>query len=603
MPEKIKEQYEKYLTEKLDAIFNGKNGTNYSIELNKKIKIINNDKEEDNSKNNNFQNGYTIIKKDNKYNFKDSTGKFLSDIWFDNVYGFHDGYAKVDINNKFNFIDVNGNFISDEWFDDAYDFKNNYARVKNNGKFNFIDVNGNLISDEWFDAAYDFQINYAVVEKNNKWNFINKNGNYISKKWFDDVNNYISNGPTVIKDGKKFTFIDGIGRIIEKDYYDFIKYVYNDKYKVKINPLIVCDIEFYPDFFSENDNKFEPIKVEMDDYQVNKLLFGYECKNENDKFIIKYRPIKRFNNNYTLCLDRDNVLIFDRISDKYQIIGNARTIAYDDNFIYDMNSKKIYLIYENQMIDITDYYNKNLKDKENISITKEINNIISKEDFALLNSDQIQELFNAEERRRQKARLNQQKVELLQKQREEKEKIQKNKIEALNKIKEGFKLFKDTGESDLSHIKEKVENIFIDKGSYKEIDSDYIGILSLIDLSLFFFDNVKVNGIDFRETNLLFNSTFNPQKVYNKDLSGCDFTGVYIEPMTNFSGVDIRGAKFSIDDKNERFDMFNVTFKDAIYDETTTYNGIPFTKIFKEVNKYNTEIIKMNDENSIKSKI
>jgi len=42
-------------------------------------------------------------------------------------------------------------------------------------------------------------------------------------------------------------------------------------------------------------------------------------------------------------------------------------------------------------------------------------------------------------------------------------------------------------------------------------------------------------------------------------------------------GVDIRWSKFSFDDDPTTLNIFNITLKDAIYDETTTYNGVPFT--------------------------
>ena len=46
--------------------------------------------------------------------------------------------------------------------------------------------------------------------------------------------------------------------------------------------------------------------------------------------------------------------------------------------------------------------------------------------------------------------------------------------------------------------------------------------------------------------------------------------------------------------------MFNLTFKNAIYDDTTTYNGIPITRIFKLENEmFETEIIRINDEQNM----
>jgi hypothetical protein len=48
----------------------------------------------------------------------------------------------------------------------------------------------------------------------------------------------------------------------------------------------------------------------------------------------------------------------------------------------------------------------------------------------------------------------------------------------------------------------------------------------------------------------------------------------------DFNGVNIRGTRFSSDEDTSTLDLENVTFKYALYDETTTYNGIPFTMIY-----------------------
>ena len=50
----------------------------------------------------------------------------------------------------------------------------------------------------------------------------------------------------------------------------------------------------------------------------------------------------------------------------------------------------------------------------------------------------------------------------------------------------------------------------------------------------------------------------------------------------DFSGVDIRGTKFSCDDNPMTLDGRNSWFRQAIYDETTTYNGISFVELYGE---------------------
>ena len=60
-------------------------------------------------------------------------------------------------------------------------------------------------------------------------------------------------------------------------------------------------------------------------------------------------------------------------------------------------------------------------------------------------------------------------------------------------------------------------------------------------------------------------------------MSGCNFEGIFISPFADFTGVNIKGTKFGTDDNPLTYDDFNLSFKNAIYDETTTYNGIPIS--------------------------
>lgn len=58
---------------------------------------------------------------------------------------FHDGYSEVKKNDKYNFINTNGQIISPNlWFDDAYGFQDGYAKVEKDAKWYFIDTNGRL---------------------------------------------------------------------------------------------------------------------------------------------------------------------------------------------------------------------------------------------------------------------------------------------------------------------------------------------------------------------------------------------------------------------------------------------------------------------------
>ena len=129
-----------------------------------------------------FDDGFVRVMLNNKWNYINTEGKLLSDIWFYNVCWFYDGVAMVELNNKWNYINKEGKLISDTWFDDAWDFKEGFAKVKlNNRGCNFINTEGEIAFQQWFDVAFYFKDGVGRVVLNNKYYYINKDGKLISE--------------------------------------------------------------------------------------------------------------------------------------------------------------------------------------------------------------------------------------------------------------------------------------------------------------------------------------------------------------------------------------------------------------------------------------
>ena len=152
---------------------------------------------------------------------------------FDWCGDFHEGFAAVVLNEKCNYIDHDGNYLSDTWFDFCWDFYEGLARVELNDKYNFIGRNGNYLSDTWFDYCCVFYDGFAAVEMNEKWNFIDHNGNILSDKWF----NYCGN------------FSEEFGRVKlnGKDYYvrkDGVLCDYNTKEPIKPGHSVSSDTDY-----------------------------------------------------------------------------------------------------------------------------------------------------------------------------------------------------------------------------------------------------------------------------------------------------------------------------------------------------------------------
>lgn len=175
-----------------------------------------------------------------KVNQKLANGESLKDV-FDVVEDFSEGYAVVTLQERTNFIDKNGKFISNKWYDDAQSFKEGHAVVRIKGEFNFIDINGNLLSDKWFYDADSFNNGYALVCETDENSGYNEDGEY-DADYLDFLFNYINaNGEYLFKDWLSyFNRIDNTNyTYIEKPKYttNYNCNIMNDKYKLLSDEL------------------------------------------------------------------------------------------------------------------------------------------------------------------------------------------------------------------------------------------------------------------------------------------------------------------------------------------------------------------------------
>ncbi len=602
MDEKIDELYQKYLFEKLDLIFNGKGGITISFResanenyVGKYEKVYKNcgpqvfyyslgkigyhyaDKY--------FYDGWAIVARykssltDSRYNFVDTEGHLISDEWFDMVYRFEAGYAVVYKDKKFNLIDTSGHIVSEEWFDEIKVFYGGYARVmmRDNGyKYNFIDHNGKLISDKWYDYAEEFRDGRALVretkdKKENRYNFINGQGKLICDTWYDYTFSF-DYGVTIVEKDGKWNVMNTNSEMISK-------------WTVKKPRIKKISRNFI-----KIDDKLHCLSYDLGDYNYKRMIIGYQCIGPNNSFKILSKPIKIYGSSFAICLDKQELYIFNIKRNSYRKLGLMEDIEFDDNFIFDNKNKKVYLVYEEQIVDITKYYYQNIIGKKEITISSGVKDILSRDSFFFKNEEEIKEFWKKEEKKNAKIREEQEIKAQEQRAIDMKNKAEQEAIDDINEQEEILnsiqgqvarldELQKKTGKV----IKIKFKNVIIDVDDHKEINPLYIklGLLKNIDFSIVDLKNVKMSGIDFRGCNIM----FDPQIVYNKDLSNSNFEGLHIDTFMNFTGVDIRGSKFSSDNDPRTVDWANATFSQAVYDENTTYNGNSFVELYGECKK------------------
>ncbi len=305
------------------------------------------------------------------------------------------------------------------------------------------------------------------------------------------------------------------------------------------------------------------------------------------KFKLDYEPLIILNKNNVICIkDGYRLYSYDDRKKEYSFLSTIHHyhIMYDHYFLalWDYDSMDIYLICDDKLIDISDYFKKNLVGKKSIDINTSIE-LLTEPEFEKLSKKQKEELMNKLMGENTKLTEENEKTKY---EKELKKQIEESKIEQENLNRNYIRELETYSNSlnKLLELRTRLKNIpkkkcrpdymFETIGDHKEMPSIVVMGLPIIDLSIVSFKGVKISGVDFTGTNI----KLDPQEVYNKDLRNCDFTGVYLDPLINFKDSDISGAKFSTDNDPTTIDLMP-RFKNAIYDEYTTYNGVSLVEI------------------------
>ena len=172
---------------------------------------------------------------------------------------------------------------------------------------------------------------------------------------------------------------------------------------------------------------------------------------------------------------------------------------------------------------------------------------------------------------------------VLQKKKEENARIEEGIENCIKQFHEVYKEYREYKNARDPNNKDSLpllnpDGIFVTCGDHKEIHKDFENYLDMFDLSNQTFENVKVAGLNFEGSN----ARFNPQVVYQKDLSNCNLNGIFFSPFTDFTGVKLYGATLSYDNDDRTIDMFNSSIKKSFCDENTKINGKTVEEFFNE---------------------
>jgi len=113
-----------------------------------------------------FREGFAVVCRYNRRNqqternFINKQGELVSPhLWFEGATHFKNGFAVVSRRGdmKKNLIDTTGKVISDKWFDYVYDFKDGFSLVQDSELINYINTKGELMFNEWLKTPLYFK--------------------------------------------------------------------------------------------------------------------------------------------------------------------------------------------------------------------------------------------------------------------------------------------------------------------------------------------------------------------------------------------------------------------------------------------------------------
>jgi len=115
-----------------------------------------------------------------KYGYKDASGKVIIAPKYDLAYSPEEGMATVRLNGKYGYVNQFGKEIISPKYDNTWKFIGGYAAVRLGGKYGFIDQNGKEVVPVIYEDANNYHgaccyKGVAHVKQNGKWKILRIN--------------------------------------------------------------------------------------------------------------------------------------------------------------------------------------------------------------------------------------------------------------------------------------------------------------------------------------------------------------------------------------------------------------------------------------------
>ncbi len=177
---------------------------------------------------------------DEKYGYKDSTGKVVIKPVFDVALDFSEGLAAVAVINdqgdlQYGFINLKGEYVVKPAYEWAHNFSGGIAPVTKGDYAGYIDKNGKTAINVNYSGVGVFSGALAPVMEydGTKWGYTDPSGKLIIQYKYDDCGGF-SEGMAAVKVGDKWGYVDRKGKMVIQPVFDSADSFYNGTADVTI---------------------------------------------------------------------------------------------------------------------------------------------------------------------------------------------------------------------------------------------------------------------------------------------------------------------------------------------------------------------------------
>lgn len=524
-----------------------------------------------------FSNGVAILKRRGQYRegylyyYVSKTGQIFPNYkGFREAKPFSEGYgaAAMDADGlgydtKLNWAFYSSDFeIIDEDYSYLSDFRGGLAHAKRYQTEGFIDTTGSFVIKYNGDIKggktyYDADSEYIYVSVPSKQDYfrlyyyrINKKDGIIKKISLEEFevgikkHEYLTCG----NDQDVCRILDSSNRIIfeSKDIWiskfseGLCFYRGDSKHNRSYfvygrDKLLIEDIGYIDEAGQKKPLNNITIPVEL---RYEKKLFKYQLK---DGLSVKYMPLYDLGS-FILCVDKSGCYLFNKSDEKYLKLSDTapEKVFFSGNMLCIDN--KNFIIVGEKIIDIGPISITNIDVKLGVSCS----NVLSYEEFkneveknphfieGLLEKKQVAEVKEDIASSLKRTEQESNKLYLVN------QAIQKTMAQLNTLLNLKQSLINSTDSTTFERYSIDRNMLLLEKEGHWVINPDLYGLLKFFDLSVIDFTNVAVNGVDFSYSN----AKIDPQTIYNKDMSGGNFSGMQFIGV-DFHDVNICGANFT----------------------------------------------------------